>query len=48
MALVADLKQERTDLKKKVTLAVKRLQGAIDRDRPAETVDKLAYDLEVA
>ena len=46
MASVDELKQERTDLKKKVTIAARRLDGSIDRSQTEDIIHKFASELE--
>ena len=43
---VTDLKQERSDLRKKITLASKRVHGAIERNRTEDIIHKFALELE--
>ena len=46
MTSVADMKQERSDLRKKITLAAKRLNGSIERNRTEDIIHKFAVELE--
>ena len=48
MTSVDDLKQERSDLKKKVTIAARRLNGSIDRSQTDDIIHKFASELEAA
>ena len=48
MASVTEMKDERRDHRKKVTIAAKRLNGSIDRSQPDEMINKFASDLEEA
>ena len=47
MAQVQELKLERTNLKKKVKSAIKRLQFPVEQSRPTEHVNKLSLELDV-
>ena len=47
MATIAELKEERSDLKKKVTIAARRLVGAIDRSQTEDMIHQMAKDLEI-
>ena len=47
MATIAELKEERSDLKKKVTIAARRLVGAINRSQTEDMIHQLAKDLEI-
>ena len=48
MASVTEMKDERRDHKKKVTIAARRLNGSIDSSQPDEMIHKFASDLEAA
>ena len=47
MALVVESKQERFDLKKKLTIAARRLNGSIERSQTGDIIHQLAKDLEI-
>ena len=46
MATVAEIKQERSDLKKKVTIAARRLNGSIERALTEDIIHKFASELD--
>ncbi len=46
MASVTEMKDERRDHKKKVTIAARRLNGSIDRSQPDEMIHMFASKLE--
>ena len=46
MASVTEMKDERRDHKKKVTIAARRLNGSIDRNQPDEMIHTFASKLE--
>ena len=48
MASVTEMKDERRDHRKRVTIAARRLNGSIDRSQPDEMIYKSASDLEEA
>ena len=48
MASVTEMKDERRDHRKKVTIAARRLNGSLDRRQTDEMIHKFASELEAA